>query len=152
MRSCECNLLSAVCAFVTPRARIPTSRWATPAGTQRLTHQPTCAVEACRPRTAPGRRASWAIWRAAFGVCTTCWRARLRGTTHLPLLPLKAAPSLAQVATRDLNCRVQLLLKAAFQWSSHLWLCSDLYCWEMNRQIPVLKCTEKISNIFFSIS
>lgn len=86
-----------ICTFVTPRAPIHTSRWATLAVTRRLTHRPMWAAQACQLRTAPGRRASWVIWQAAFGVCTTCWRACLRGTSRLPPPQPRAAPSLAQV-------------------------------------------------------
>lgn len=93
----EHDFLTVICTFVIPRAPIHTSLWATPAVTQQLTHPPTWAAPACQPRTAPGRRASWAIWQAAFGVCTTCWRACPRGTNRLLPLQPRAAPSLVQV-------------------------------------------------------
>lgn len=122
----EHNLLLAICTFVIPRARIPTSRWATPAVTLQLIHPPTWAVEACRPRTARGRRVSWAIWRAAFGVCTTCWRARLRGTRRLQPQPPRAVPSLAQVASH------RLLLCCGVEPSNHLFIKTALQQWPLS--------------------
>ncbi len=119
----EHDLLSVICTFVIPRAPIHTSHWATPVVTRQLTHRPMWAAQACQPRTAPGRRVSWAIWRAASAVCTTCWRECPRGTNRLPPPQPRAAPSLAQVlvAAPLLCCAADVsmwktLLTTGFCW------------------------------------
>lgn len=88
---------SLVCAYIMPRVPTHTSHWVIPVVIQQRTHLPMWAVQACQSRTAPGRRASWAIWQAAFGVCITYWRACLRGTNRLLPQQPRAAHSLVQV-------------------------------------------------------